>query len=152
MKQRNSIIGIFLILIAIILLVAAFGNSGHLGGMIYDAVHFLFGLGYYVLPALFILLGVNFFRAGGHNFTTPALVAGPFFLLSALGLLSLMDSANRIGRTRGLHRLLHHESDGSISSREHSRGSSSRQYLLPRYSFSLIHHFTSDLCFHSLNF
>jgi S-DNA-T family DNA segregation ATPase FtsK/SpoIIIE len=93
-ETRNSIIGILLILIAIILLVAAFGNSGHLGGMIYDAVHFLFGLGYYVLPALFILLGVNFFRAGGHNFTTPALVAGPFFLLSSLGLLALMDSAS----------------------------------------------------------
>jgi hypothetical protein len=93
-ETRNSIIGIFLILIAVILLVAAFGNSGYLGGVIYNTVHFLFGLGYYVLPALFVLLGVNFFRAGGHNFTTPALVAGPFFLLSALGLLSLMDSAS----------------------------------------------------------
>ena len=93
-ETRNSIIGILLFLISVILIVAAFGNSGYLGGMIYNAVHFLFGLGYYVLPALFVLLGVNFFRAGGHNFTTPALVAGPFFLLSSLGLLSLLDSAS----------------------------------------------------------
>src|SRR5438105_3258627 len=81
-ETKNSIVGIFLILIAIILLLAAMGNGGYLGGKIYASVHFLFGLGYYVIPLLFILLGVNFFRAGGHNFTTPALVAGPFFVLS----------------------------------------------------------------------
>ena len=93
-ETRNSIIGLFFIILAIILLFAAFNNGGYLGGMIYNAVHFLFGLGYYVMPALFVLLGINFFRAGGHNFTSPALVAGPFFALSALGLLSLFDQSS----------------------------------------------------------
>ena len=93
-ETRNSIIGIMLIIIAVILLVAAFGRGGALGGNIYDAVHFLFGIGYYVIPLLFVLLGINFFRAGGHNFTTPALIAGPFFLISTLGLFALMDSTS----------------------------------------------------------
>ena len=88
-ETRNSIIGISLIIIAVILLVSAFGPSGHLGGGIYGVVHFLFGVGYYLIPILFLVLGVNFFRAGGHNFTTPALVAGPFFIISSLGLLGL---------------------------------------------------------------
>ncbi len=88
-ETRNSIIGILLIIIAVILLVSAFGPSGHLGGGIYGVVHFLFGVGYYLIPVLFLVLGVNFFRAGGHNFTTPALVAGPFFIISSLGLLAL---------------------------------------------------------------
>jgi S-DNA-T family DNA segregation ATPase FtsK/SpoIIIE len=93
-ETRNSIIGILLIIIAVILVVAAFGRGGALGGNIYDAVHFLFGIGYYVIPLLFVLLGINFFRAGGHNVTTPALIAGPFFLISTLGLFALMDSAS----------------------------------------------------------
>ena len=93
-ETRNSIVGLFFIIFALILLFAAFNNGGYLGGKIYSAVHFLFGIGYYVLPALFILLGVNFFRAGGHNFTTPALVAGPFFLLASLGLLALFDQVS----------------------------------------------------------
>ena len=88
-ETRNSIIGILLIIISIILLVAAFGKGGNVGGGIYYGVHFLFGVGYYVIPALFLLLGINFFRAGGHNFTTPALVAGPFFIVSSLGLLAM---------------------------------------------------------------
>ncbi len=93
-ETRNSIVGIFLIIVAVVLVVAAFGRGGALGGTIYDGTHFLFGIGYYVIPLLFTLLGINFFRAGGHNFTTPALIAGPFFLVSSLGLLSLADSAS----------------------------------------------------------
>ncbi len=93
-ETRNSIIGISLVIIAIILIVAAFGRGGALGGNIYGAVHFMFGIGYYVIPLLFILLGVNFFRAGEHNFTTPALIAGPFFLFSTLGLFALADSVS----------------------------------------------------------
>ena len=93
-ETRNSIVGIIFIILAIILLGAAIQNgNGHLIGKLYGLIHALFGIGYYVIPLLFILLGVNFFRAGGHNITAPALVAGPFFLLSALGLLSLMDRA-----------------------------------------------------------
>ncbi len=94
-ETRNSIVGIIFIILAIILLGAALQNGdGHLIGKLYGGIHLLFGVGYYVIPLLFILLGVNFFRAGGHNITSPALVAGPFFLLSALGLLALMDRAD----------------------------------------------------------
>ena len=93
-ETRNSIVGIFFIILALLLLLAAVGSGGYLGGKIYDAIHFLFGVGYYVLPLLFILLGVNFFRAGGHNIGTPALVAGPFFVLATLGLLALTDRAS----------------------------------------------------------
>ena len=93
-ETRNSIIGIALIIITVVLLVAAFGKGGTLGGGIYNGVHFLFGFGYYVIPLLFFVLGVNFFRAGGHNFTTPALVAGPFFIISSLGLLALVSATD----------------------------------------------------------
>ncbi len=88
-ETRNSIVGILFFIVAIILIIAATGSGGYLGGKTYGGVHYLFGLGYYVLPILFTILGVNFFRAGGHNFATPALFAGPFFLISALGLLAL---------------------------------------------------------------
>ena len=88
-ETRNSIVGILLFIVAVVLVIAATGSGGYLGTKTYSGVHYLFGLGYYVLPVLFIILGVNFFRAGGHNFATPALFAGPFFLVSALGLLAL---------------------------------------------------------------
>ncbi len=94
-ETRNSIVGLMFVILALISLFAPFGGSdGWLVGVIYKMTHFLFGMGYYLLPALFLLLAINFFRAGKHNFTSPALVAGPFFVLSALGLLALMDNTN----------------------------------------------------------
>lgn len=93
-ETRNSIIGILMFVIAVILLFSAMGNGGMLGGNVYDGIHFLFGLGYYVVPFLFVLLGINFFRARERSFATPALVAGPFFILSALGLLAQMSVAH----------------------------------------------------------
>lgn len=93
-ETRNSIVGITLILFALILLFAAAGKGGYLGGKLYAGIHHLFGIGYYVLPTLFLILAFNFFRRGGHHMTAPALVAGPFFLLSALGLLALFDREN----------------------------------------------------------
>lgn len=90
-ETRHSIVGIIFTLLALILLFAAWGRGGYLGGRIYEGLHYLFGVGYYTIPLLFIMLAVNFFRARGHNLTTPSLIAGPFFLLSALGLLALFD-------------------------------------------------------------
>src|SRR6266568_1380104 len=71
-ETRNSIVGIIFIILAIILLGAALqkNGDGHLIGKLYGLIHALFGIGYYVIPLLFILLGVNFFRAGGHNITS----------------------------------------------------------------------------------
>lgn len=93
-ETRSSIVGLVLVIIALILLLAAHGESGYLGAKVYGIAHLFFGVGYYLIPLLFTILGINFFRSGGHNITLPALVAGPFFVLSALGLLALFDSAN----------------------------------------------------------
>ena len=93
-ETRGSIIGIACVIIALILFLAAKGEGGYLGEKVYASAHYLFGIGYYVIPLLFVLLSVNFFRAGGHNLAGPALVAGPFFVLSTLGLLSLFDKSD----------------------------------------------------------
>ncbi|HSE34705.1 MAG TPA: DNA translocase FtsK 4TM domain-containing protein [Candidatus Paceibacterota bacterium] len=90
-ETRNSIIGILFFIIGIVLLGAAWGPGGFLGEKLYLGVHFLFGIGYYLLPLLSFILGWNFFRAGGHNLPTPSLVASPFFVTSSLGLLSLWN-------------------------------------------------------------
>jgi S-DNA-T family DNA segregation ATPase FtsK/SpoIIIE len=95
-ETRNSIVGILLFIVAVVLIIAATGGGGYLGTKTYAGVHYLFGLGYYVLPLLFVILGINFFRAGEHNFTTPALFAGPFFLASVLGLLALFTKTKGI--------------------------------------------------------
>jgi S-DNA-T family DNA segregation ATPase FtsK/SpoIIIE len=88
-ETRNSIIGLLFMIITIIFFLAGFGKGGMIGGNIYAGAHFIFGVGYWLLPLLSLLLGINFFRAQDRSLAGPALVAGPFFFLSALGLLSL---------------------------------------------------------------
>lgn len=87
-ETRHSIIGIGLALFAVILCVAGFGQGGFVGQKLYQGIHYIFGVGYWVVPVLFLILGVNFLRTGGHGLPVPALITGPFFLISALGLLS----------------------------------------------------------------
>lgn len=91
-ETRNSVIGIFFIILAVILVFAAFKQGGYLGGKIYAGVHFLFGVGYWALPVLFLLLGFNFFKEMRRGLTTPAMIASPFFILSLLGIFALADA------------------------------------------------------------
>ncbi len=95
-ETRHSIIGITLTLFAIILSVAGFGQGGFVGSKLSQAFHYLFGVGYWIVPFLFFILGWNFFRTGGHGLPTPALITGPFFISSTLGLLSAMNSTESI--------------------------------------------------------
>ncbi len=93
-ETRNSVIGIIFIVLALILVFAATGHAGYLGAAFYSGFHFLFGIGYYLLPFAALMLAVNFFRARESSITTPSLVAGPLFILSGLGLLSLINIAD----------------------------------------------------------
>lgn len=88
-ETRNSVIGVTFIILSIILILAGFGSGGLIGNNLYRGMHFVFGVGYWLLPLCSFLLGVNFFRSVDRNVTGLALIAGPFFILSTLGLLSL---------------------------------------------------------------
>ena len=101
-ETRNSIIGITFAIVSIIFILAATGIGGPFGGKLYAGIHYLFGIGYYVVPLLFLLLAINFFRAGAHNIAMPALVAGPFFLIASLGLLSLTTKAQGVAGLGGI--------------------------------------------------
>ncbi len=101
-ETRNSIIGISLSIVTIVFIIAATGIGGPLGGKLYAGIHYLFGIGYYVVPLLFAILAINFFRAGAHNIAMPALVAGPFFLVAALGLLALATKVKGVAGLGGI--------------------------------------------------
>jgi len=91
-ETRNSIIGIILIVLTLILLVAATGRGGFIGTKFYNGFHFLFGIGYYLIPIVTLILGINFSRASKAQLTTPSLIASPFFVLSGLGFISYLGN------------------------------------------------------------
>jgi len=86
----EGVVAILFIVFAIFLTMASFNKAGIVGEKIYTFFTFLFGIGYYLLPIILIVLGISFLKSLRHNLAIPKIIGGSFFLLSGLGLASLV--------------------------------------------------------------
>ena len=75
--------------IFIISMLAPFGMAGNVGNDAYNILKILFGLGYFLLPVLFLMLSVSFAKSIQHSFGLIRTVGAVIFFLSSLGLLDL---------------------------------------------------------------
>ena len=92
-ETTNGILSIFSVLIAIFLLLGAFGLSGQAGTFVYEWLStYLFGIGYYILPVVAILLALSFLKDHERSFATPQIVGSLILFLSALGFIDLVSS------------------------------------------------------------
>lgn len=73
----------------LIFLMAPFGIAGNVGNRVYDILKILFGLGYFLLPALFLLLSISFAKSIKHSFGAIRGFGSGLFLLSSLSLLDM---------------------------------------------------------------
>ena len=90
-ETSNAILGIFSILLSIFLLMAAFGLAGKAGGFVFKWLSLLFGIGYYVLPIVFVLLAISFLREEERNFALPQILGSTILFISSLGLIDLIS-------------------------------------------------------------
>ncbi len=88
---RNSIFAILFFVVGIFFSAAPFNEAGRLGTSLHEILGYLLGVGYFVLPALFFLLGISFFRATRPNLAIAAGVGAFLFLASSLGLVSIFS-------------------------------------------------------------
>jgi DNA segregation ATPase FtsK/SpoIIIE, S-DNA-T family len=89
-ETLQGIFAIALFAIAIFLGLSAIGSAGVVGAWVYKGLSFVFGVGYYLLPVLLVLLGISYFRSFDHRvigFTK--LVGASVFLLAGLGFLEI---------------------------------------------------------------
>lgn len=91
-ETANGIMGVISIVFAIFLLLAAFTLAGRAGEISYSLLHKLFGVGYYLLPIVFLLLAVSFFREQERSFATRQLLGSLLLFISALGLVDLFSA------------------------------------------------------------
>ncbi len=91
-ETAPSILGVFSIVIVIFLLLSALDLSGRAGLMVYKGLSYLFGLGYYLLPIIFLLLAISFLREQEEeDFAMPQLFGSVFLFFSSLGLVGLFS-------------------------------------------------------------
>lgn len=86
----NAIYGVGSLVATIILTLAAFGVGGPVGGFIYKWLSYLFGLGYYLVPIVFFMLSMSFFRAAERVFAIPQVIGSTLFFLSGLGVVDIL--------------------------------------------------------------
>ena len=91
-ETERSILAIFFIGIAAILILASFHNAGPAGEFIYNTLTKFFGLGYYLFPTIFLIMSGVFLsgeekkdRAMTMTFTGAAL-----FIIAGLGLIDVL--------------------------------------------------------------
>lgn len=95
-ETANGILGVFSIVLSIFFLLGAFGLAGQAGTVVYDWLSRLFGLGYYLLPVIFLLLATSFLREQERDFAMPQIFGSLVLFLSSLGLVNLFSDEGGI--------------------------------------------------------
>lgn len=87
----ETILAIMFIVVAILLLLATVGQGGVVGERLVQFASFLFGIGFYLIPIILILLGISFFKEIKNNFATPKIIASILLFISSLSFVNLVS-------------------------------------------------------------
>ncbi len=83
------ILSICSFLLVILAMLAAFGKAGWIGDDAFDILYKLFGIGYYLIPMMFAMLGITFLQGLKRRFEITKGVGALLFLISGLGLIDV---------------------------------------------------------------
>lgn len=89
---KKSIWAITFLGVAIILVLAAVDKAGPAGNVLYSLLHSLLGVGYFILPAAFILISIALLFSERQRSINVALLGAGFLVLSILGIIHIISS------------------------------------------------------------
>ena len=76
-------------LLVILTMLAAFGKAGWIGDDAFVILYRLFGIGYYLIPMMFAMLGITFLQGLKKKFEITKGIGALLFLISGLGLIHI---------------------------------------------------------------
>ncbi len=85
----RAIVAVLFFVISIFLLLSAFEKGGWVGFKSFSGLTYLFGVGYYILPILFMILSVSFFRTLHKKLALTHSVGGLLFFICSLSLVNI---------------------------------------------------------------
>ena len=94
---KHGIIAVVFFVFAVFFLMSMppFNIAGIAGKFVYENLFYLLGVGYILLPILFILLGVSFIKSEVPDIGWVRTVSGIMFLLSSLGMIDIASGAGK---------------------------------------------------------
>ncbi len=96
-ETKHGIWAILFFVLALFLLMAMFSGAGKAGNFVYDFLNYFFGVGYVLLPLLFVLLGTSFLKSETPNIGWTRALSGTMFLLSGLGMIDVASNTHAGG-------------------------------------------------------
>ncbi|MFA5888945.1 MAG: DNA translocase FtsK 4TM domain-containing protein [Candidatus Paceibacterota bacterium] len=92
-ETLNTIIAVVFFVFGIFLILSSgpIDKGGKVGVGAYKIFHYLFGVGYYLLPILFFILCVSFFRSLQKKLALTHTVGGTLFFISSLALINILS-------------------------------------------------------------
>lgn len=88
----QAILAIFSFVITVLAMLAAFHKAGIIGEYTFDILTHLFGIGYYLIPIAFVMLGVSFLQELKKKVEVSKIVGAVLFFVSGLGLIQVASS------------------------------------------------------------
>jgi S-DNA-T family DNA segregation ATPase FtsK/SpoIIIE len=86
----RGVVGILLFVLAAVLILAAINHAGPAGAFLYWGLHDkLFGIGYYLIPIILLVLSITCFRSSSPNFRVWSIISSVLLLGSGLGLIDI---------------------------------------------------------------
>ncbi len=89
---KKSVFAIGFLALALILILARFGNAGPVGDYAYNFFNWLFGVGYFLLPLILIIMSVVFLTSERRKIYGITFIGAIIFVLSSLGLIDIFYS------------------------------------------------------------
>ena len=91
-ETKQAVFGIIFFVLATLSILSSFHKSGVVGNKIYDALAKLLGIGYFLIPFLFLLLGISFLRSKNRKLGWLKILGILIFLISGLGAIGVVWS------------------------------------------------------------
>jgi S-DNA-T family DNA segregation ATPase FtsK/SpoIIIE len=86
----RGIVAVLFFVLSIFFILASFHKAGMVGEKSYELLSYLFGVGFYVLPILFLILCISFFRTLHKKLALTHSVGGLLFFLSCIGIINIL--------------------------------------------------------------
>lgn len=98
-ETLQGVVAIIFFVIAIFSILAPFHKAGFVGDHTYELFKYLLGVGYFLLPILFLMLGISFLKSLEKNFELAKVIGSLLFFVAGLGILDILiaDQGGIIG-------------------------------------------------------
>ncbi|MEK7558427.1 MAG: DNA translocase FtsK 4TM domain-containing protein [Patescibacteria group bacterium] len=98
----HAVLAIIFFILAILFVLASLGKSGPAGNTLFEYLTLFFGVGYYLLPTLSLMLAISFVRGVRPALALAHILGSILFLISGLGIIDITLPGDAGGIIGGL--------------------------------------------------